>query len=86
MINLMQVRLSINPKTFIENAYMCLQFFSRAFNNNARVLFTDPFNQEYTLLEGVSAINLGLSISLGADLVGNLRDDQPDAGAFEYQP
>ena len=64
----------------------------RPFNNNvlggdnATPLFTDPFNQEYTLLEGVSAINLGLSISLGADLAGNLRDDQPDAGAFEYQP
>lgn len=44
----------------------------------------DPENWDYRLLEGSFAINLGTDVGFTNDLAGNLIQNLPDAGIYEY--
>lgn len=59
-------------------------------------IFVDPHNHNYELKEGSPAINAGVDVSkylpteifpdfdFNTDIKGNLRDSNPDIGAYEY--
>ena len=54
--------------------------------NPENALFENPVESDYSLREGSAAINAGKSIGVTVDLVGTLRDGDPDLGAFEFIP
>jgi hypothetical protein len=47
-------------------------------------LFVSPGENDYHLIENSRAIDNGKQISVSTDLDGELRDSNPDIGAFEY--
>lgn len=52
-------------------------------------VFVDPFNEDFLLNDSSAAIDVGslmLMDTLTIDLKGDLRDNKPDAGAYEYLP
>jgi len=53
---------------------------------NSNPLFTDYGSSDVTLTSSSPAINTGTSVSLTSDYSNNLFYDEPDIGAYEYQP
>lgn len=54
---------------------------------NADPLLVDKYGQDCQLLPGSPAIGAGMEgLGITTDLLGRMRDDHPDIGAYEYYP
>ena len=63
-----------------------INHFEGIIENPENQLFENPAESDYSLREGSGAIDAGKQIGITLDLLGNLRDNNPDLGAYEYIP